>query len=269
MTSPDGVTWTVRTTSSAVYLQDIAWSPELGILVAIGNLSGTSYSIYSYNGISWTIGSIATSTAIKNICWSSELGYFVVLGETLKTFKSTDGINWTSYTSNYTFGYTRFCWAAEMGVFASTPAAPLSTNMVTSLDGVTWTLSTTAISGGPAISGVCWSPELGRFFLGVSYSSSAVPYWSSDGITLVSTGQTYSGIGGWQHPTWIPELSLIIFESRGSQGSTLLSHDGINWYTKAQSMFGVCYAPELGIMVYNGTASANVTFTALSLTRKA
>ena len=74
MTSPDGITWTSRTSTSACF--SVCWSPELSIFVA----SGTSGTIsYSPDGINWTAKSISGSNSWYSVCWSPELSIFVAV----------------------------------------------------------------------------------------------------------------------------------------------------------------------------------------------
>jgi hypothetical protein len=92
-TSPDGITWTGR---SPTGLQtpggnDVAWSPELGLFVAVGENGGVST---SPDGITWTPHTQGGYT-ILTVAWSAALGLFIHAGSggTLKT--SPDGSLWT------------------------------------------------------------------------------------------------------------------------------------------------------------------------------
>jgi len=56
MTSPDGITWTSRTTGISDAIYDIKWSPELEIAVGVCQSGGKT--VYSYDCITWTANDI-------------------------------------------------------------------------------------------------------------------------------------------------------------------------------------------------------------------
>lgn len=90
-TSPDGITWTSRTTPSYT----------TGNVVALGNLfilvdsisTATSY-YTSTDGVTWTTRSLPVTAAYPVICGSS----VVLYNNVGKAAISSDGINWTTYT---------------------------------------------------------------------------------------------------------------------------------------------------------------------------
>jgi hypothetical protein len=85
MTSPDGINWTSRTApSTTVQWQDVCWSPELKLFVAVGTVgTGTnSRMMTSPDGITWTLRKPALNPDFSGICWSPELGMFCTVAIT-------------------------------------------------------------------------------------------------------------------------------------------------------------------------------------------
>ena len=83
-------TWTAATTSTGLGWQAAAWSPQLGVFVAVG--SATPYMAYSTDGKNWTAATTAVGTAWEGVAWSPQLGLFAAVGSaTPYTAWSTDG----------------------------------------------------------------------------------------------------------------------------------------------------------------------------------
>ena len=74
MTSPDGATWTLRTTPSSKTWKTVCWSPELRLFIA-GAVTGIGNDIMtSPDGITWR--SVSPAGTYGAICWSPELRQF-------------------------------------------------------------------------------------------------------------------------------------------------------------------------------------------------
>ena len=84
-TSPDGITWTARTTDSTIYWQNLTWVAELDMVVAVGSDIGGAATapciMTSTDGITWTTITVphATDVWTKAIAWSPTLGIFVAV----------------------------------------------------------------------------------------------------------------------------------------------------------------------------------------------
>lgn len=74
MTSPDGSTWTTRT-STIDFWTSVAWSPELRRFVAVGY--NANRVMVSADGIVWSDETIPQASGWYSICWSSERLRFV------------------------------------------------------------------------------------------------------------------------------------------------------------------------------------------------
>jgi hypothetical protein len=137
LTSPDGTTWTSRSSGTTSGLWYGAWSPSLGIFVT-GGADGAI--VTSSNGTSWTAHTPISTDDLAGVVWSPTAGIFcaVTVGATGESYTSTNGTSWTLqgtvatgeaiYTLGY--GFERF--------LASGSSFP---NMVSSIDGQLWNVN--------------------------------------------------------------------------------------------------------------------------------
>lgn len=100
MTSPDGDTWTSRTSAASLAWRGLAWSEDLTLFAASAS-SGTGNRIMtSPDGITWTS---RTSAADNN--WAKMVfanGYFVTVGQSGtgdRVMVSSDGVTWATKAS--------------------------------------------------------------------------------------------------------------------------------------------------------------------------
>lgn len=123
MTSPDGISWTLRNAASNINWQSVAFGNNT--FVAIAN-TGTNRTMYSTDGINWT--GIAVTSGSNSIAFAN--GKFT----TGKNY-STDGITWT----NSTLEFIPFGIAYGNGLFIAVGQS--GTNRIAiSTDGITWQL---------------------------------------------------------------------------------------------------------------------------------
>jgi hypothetical protein len=99
VTSPDGVTWTVRNSGVASNLLAVTYGPA-GFL-AVG-VNGTI--LTSLNGVNWTQQNSGTSTTLEAATAGS--GYYLVAGANATVLTSYDGVNWTPRNVAATGGQT-------------------------------------------------------------------------------------------------------------------------------------------------------------------
>jgi hypothetical protein len=136
-TSPDGITWTIRTAVAipgSYVFQAVVWSPELAKFVAVTNGYG---SVTSPDGITWTASS-ATITAY-GLAWSPLKAIFVASAGS-GVFTSPDGLTWTSRTAGLGASgiLNTVVWSPELAKFVA--GGSQSTDLIfTSPDGITWT----------------------------------------------------------------------------------------------------------------------------------
>lgn len=146
VSSTDGITWTTRTIPAG------AWDTIIyggGMFVAIDRVGGVGASgvVTSTNGIDWVYRAFSSTYVTYDIAYGN--GMFVIMpynGPTL-VITSTDGITWTAKSSTFHSTFNKIAFGG--GVFAS-----FSSNggaIYTSIDGVSWT--GTASAGGFAGTG--------------------------------------------------------------------------------------------------------------------
>jgi hypothetical protein len=188
---------------------DVAWSPSLGLFVAVGGNSvagsGNPYSICtSPDGQNWTRQGnpfTATSPSTDNglsVEWSEEQALFVVGSssngghDVIAT--SPDGTTWTTRSSPWNAagasgsvsGGFAYSPSLDLWVACAQPGGSTNKGVATSPDGITWTEQTTPLDilGGNPLN-ICWSPELNLF---IAVAGTLDILISSDGITW--TAQT-------------------------------------------------------------------------------
>ena len=279
---------------SNIIPNSIAYSPSLGIIVAVGYCWNTSAStsiyniMYSYNGIDWYAARTPIQMTLRSVCWSPELAIFVAVAassvsitagnyDLYLTVYSKDGINWINGTSVYQI-LESVCWGPGAGLFVAvgrSTAGALYT-IITSTDGKTWTARTSP--NNKLWNSVCWAPAL-NLFVAVSDTSATglgQVITSPDGITW--TQRTPGSASLWKSVCWSPTLSLLVAVG----GAVIMSSpDGINWTLRTPAFTNnwtsVCwssYANAFIAVSTSGTAnriiksSDGTSWTAINTTGK-
>ncbi len=182
-TSPNGTTWTNRTSGTTSSLVACASSPFIDVAVGVALVTST-------NGTTWTVQTAPWVAATRGVVWDSNRNQFVAIDGSGSAWLSTDGINWTSHATGV---------SALTGVGASGGqyVACGSTNIVTSPDGVTWTSRTS----GTTNSLNCVAYGSGTWVVG---GTNLTVLTSPDGVTWtaqsidtkwgVSTGNAVNGM---------------------------------------------------------------------------
>ncbi|WP_189013619.1 S-layer homology domain-containing protein [Paenibacillus marchantiophytorum] len=128
-TSPDGITWTTRTSGTTSVFRDVAYGN--GLYVAVGE-NGAIYT--SPDAVTWTSRtSNIPYNYLQRVAYGN--GMYVAVGDGGKIVTSPDGVAWTLRTSNRT--EQLFALAYGNGMFVLAGADEL---IMTSPDGVTWTV---------------------------------------------------------------------------------------------------------------------------------
>lgn len=238
-TSPDGITWTSRTTGVTTGLYAICWSSNLGLFVAVGGL-GTI--ITSPDGITWTTRTSGISKSLQEVCWSSDKSLFVAVGTDGVIITSPDGITWTSRTSGMTYQLSGVCWASELGLFVIVS----DMQKITSPDGITWTILSNTNQG----YSICWSSSKKSF---VSVGTSGRIETSPDGITWATrTSGTSASLRG----VCCTEDGIFVIVGLRK---ILVSSNGSDWkspFATDQLLYGVCWSDYLKKFVIIGGGSS-------------
>jgi hypothetical protein len=124
MTSPDGINWTLRASSSnGGSWEGLTWSGDLSLFVAVAFGGSTGFRVMtSPNGIDWTLRASPDNTWLS-VAWSPEMGMFVAIADnahsegTQTIMVSKDGITWTLRTPPANKKWRRIIWVRELGCF--------------------------------------------------------------------------------------------------------------------------------------------------------
>jgi hypothetical protein len=267
MTSPDGVTWTIRssiTTYDGAY-RDVTLAPELGLVVAVG-LNNDLYSgtpgllaqvITSPDGLTWSRQDASdTSNWWSCVEWAPELGLFCALsvgtdgggsGTTHRVMTSPDGLAWTNREAAQAIAWRDLAWSPSLGLFAA--VANAGTNRVmTSPDGINWTTRTPAADNNWLA--ICWSPEL-DLFVAVSDSGTNRVMTSPDGINWTSRTPEANA---WLDVIWCDTLSLFVAVAATGTNRVMTSPDGTTWTPRTAAAANVWSA-----LAFDGTTIVAVS----------
>ena len=267
MTSPNGITWTGRTSSNENNgWTGVCWSPQLRLFVAVAS-SGTNRVMISLDGTTWTpkTSPLTSGNEINNwngVCWSSELGLFVAVADsgTNRVMTSPDGTTWTGRASAIeTSAWRSVCWSKELGIFV---AVSEYGTVMTSSNGTTWTPQTVAVNSEWV--SICWSPELG-LFVAIGRTGSFRVMTSPNGINW--TGRKAAALDvAWRGVCWSPQVGIFVAVGYGGSNRVMTSHNGITWTARtssneANNWIEVCWSPELGIFAAVADSGTNRVMT--------
>jgi hypothetical protein len=231
MSSTDsGATWTQNTSMagvSVVTFNAIAYSSSLNLFIAVTSNGG----IYSSpDGTTWTqrIYSnqfMSLGFAFNNVIWEPVNGIFVAVGAFGVIATSPDGITWTNRTTNCFSIFAQVCYNTALGLFVAVSAV-LSTSILTSPNGITWSIIPSTNIGGGAFQS----------------TFSSVASLESNGFVAITQGNTmYRSTDG---ITWIQAYNSGNFEQAGGGYAKLFTSNvdsgafftqGQNAYTNSQA----------------------------------
>jgi hypothetical protein len=172
LTSPDGITWTGRTSNYFASARGVVSNPA-GVSLVFGS-DGAAVS-RSTNGTTWAAHTSVTADEVSFGAWHSGAGMFILVGLAGKIRTSPTGLTgaWTDRTSGVATALT--CIASN-GTIAVVVGA--SGVIRTSTDGITWTARTSGVA--TSLGGVAATDN---YFVIVGASN--VMLASADGITWV------------------------------------------------------------------------------------
>jgi hypothetical protein len=156
-------------------------------------------------------------------------------------------------------GWGDVCWSEELGIFVAMGASVTDDRVMTSPDGLNWTIGTDVAN--PIDENwdrVIWVKELGLF---VAVSNNAV---SGNGVTTSPDGigwaaRAASSLRNWRGLAWSPKLGLIA--AVGYNGIQT-SSNGISWTgitppVANQFLQSICWSDELEMFVAVGGNSGD------------
>jgi hypothetical protein len=272
MTSPDGNTWTTRTSAADNDWQSVCYGEVTtngitsGLFVAVA-ISGTGNRVMtSPDGITWTIRTSAADNTWVSVCYGN--GKFVAVSQSGtgpdRIMFSSDGMSWACPTSlpvNDAFGLASVCYGN--GVFVAV-CMNGTTRVMVSSNGETWDRkSCPPISWGS----VCYGAGL---FVAVAYGgTNRVMTSSNNGATWTSRSAPSDdwisvcyGNGLFVAVTYTgkPNTDTIV----GGYLNTMTSTNGTLWTLKASpssnSWLSVCYGDGLYVATaFNGDSNRIMT----------
>lgn len=246
MTSPDGMTWTARTTAD-VLLSAVCFAN--GLFVAVG---GGGSVMTSTDGITWVNrNGIDGVTSWRAIAYGAALFVAVGQDDVGKIMTSPNGITWTA-RSDPASNSAWYGVAFSGSLFAAVANQTVnnSERIITSPDGITWTLRT---GHDRAWAGVCYG---GGKFVAVAQGNFTVStvMTSTDGVTWDL--QNASNVASWLSITFGGGLFVAV-------GNDVMSSvDGITWSggspANSNEWSAVCYNSGLFVAVSNSGAGQYV-----------
>ena len=219
-TSPDGMTWTVRTPPANRAWVNILWTGKLFVIHNTENYPNC-YTAVSPDGINWTLSAALPSTQFKIESIAYGKGIFTALGGTNASY-SYNGLDWIQGADISTGNWTATAWNGKVFVAADDDRS------LTSVNGIDWVLNAGALSGGSGSnvwSSICWN---GSIFLAVDAFTTSLSFTSPDGITWTARTKpafTTNAVA------WTG--SVFVIASYNPSNSIWVSPDGITWTSYA------------------------------------
>ena len=138
-TVPDDVTsaWTVETSGTTSYIRSMTYGNGHYVLAGAGGMIRSST-----DGSTWTARTSSTTTALFTSLYDN--GIYVVAGTNETIRSSTNVINWVTQSSGLAATDDITCGASGGGIFM---IGTSQGNIVTSVDGVTWTNTSPLLIG--------------------------------------------------------------------------------------------------------------------------
>jgi len=265
--SPDGSSWTTATmptfsNGSGQTWTDVAFSPPLGLFVAIGSGGSNNNNALatSPDGITWTGRSIPQANTWRSICWAGgTINLFVAVSEdgTNRVMTSPDGTTWTVQTAASASAWKSVAYSEDLDMLC---AVGSSNVIMTSTNATSWTSQT-----GPASSknwnSVVWASGAIQKFVAIASGAggSNDEMYSSNGTSW--TQQTVgAGLGySWVHIAYSVDLDMLLVVG-GNTGVYNRSTNATSWTevtsgVGSNAFQGSAWSEDLALwcMVANGS----------------
>ncbi len=248
MTSPDGATWTARSTPTSSNWTSVAYGN--GLFVVVSNNASSKLYMTSPDGINWTIRSNLNSTI--NTGWNEIRflnGRFIAVGAEnfgRSIMFSTDGLNWT-YRSGNLGSASASSVTYGNGIYVAVAKTGTGYRITYSYNGATWTRRLVPGAVTNAWNSVTYGNGL---FVAVSSDGANRVMTSPNGInwTLRNAASAHS----WTGVSYGNGLFVAV---ASDTNRIMTSIDGINWSISSST------APNTG---WQKIIHANNTFVAVS-----
>jgi hypothetical protein len=233
MTSPDGIEWTSQTPVPASAWSSVVFGGDTFVAVSSdGADSGATKVMTSPDGITWTPRTAAGDELWTSVAYGNDTFVAVAtrrfnLGKAVRdqVMRSTNGgETWTlirPFNADPTNGWSSVAFG-DVGGGTFVAVSSFGTgDVMTSPDGITWTLHTTT----PAVAYSSVTYGDGRF---VAVGSNGAVMTSPDGVTW--TSQTAAAGYGWTTVAYGDGLFVAVTSKIDVDGNQVMSSpDGIDW----------------------------------------
>ena len=186
MTSPDGITWSLRISASNNDWRSVTWGgvPGQKKFVAVSSTGTSNRVMTSPDGITWTSQVSAADNYWNSVTWSPELGLFCAVassGTGNRVMTSPDGITWTSHSAHDDYDWRSITWSPDLGLFCAVASSGVTYRVMTSTDGINWHKRNSAADNN--WKSVTWSSGLGLFCAVATSGTNNRIMYSNNGIT--------------------------------------------------------------------------------------
>ena len=224
-----------RTISSPAnnYWTSIAWSPELGLFVAVASSGVNNRIMTSTNGLNWTLRQSPHDNDWRSITWGGPNGNkkFVAVsssGVNNRVMTSTDGINWIARTSAANNYWNSVAWSPDINLFCAVASSGSGNRIMTSPDAIIWT-SRNASDDYEWNSVVWGGPNGNKKFVAVGSAPGTDIHrvmTSTNGITWT---RRHGIVNNWSSVVWTPLNKFVAVGTSGTYNRIMYSPDGITW----------------------------------------
>jgi hypothetical protein len=245
-TSPDGTSWTLRTSglASNMRIKSIAWNGTKLVAVGFNTLSRKPLILLSSDGASWTKISTATqpSYSLEAVVWTGSA--FVAVGERRNILTSTNGNSWNRHKApGDADALLGACWNGTRLVAVGTGGTILSTSSAYPDSEGDWTI----VAGTPpaAIRGIA-STSVGDLTRSVAVGGSGTIFGTEDDFETIFP--QYSGVAAdLADVSAVDRLAAIAtrFVAVGAEGTIITSSDGVSWALETQGV-----VPDLNAVLW-------------------
>lgn len=250
-------TWKVQKTPLDRVWVNLAWSPELRLMVCVSHGATSDGVMTSPDGVNWTART-CPAQEWRGVAWSSKLRLFAAVGGTgtgNRVMTSPDGITWTNRTSTGDYKWRSVTWSDEKEIFvAIANTTGFTDKVMTSTDGITWTARTCPDR---AWSDIVYAPELDLFVASATGGIAGEKIMTSpDGITWTLRA-TPGDLASWEGLGYSEDLRLFVavsyygFLTAYPGTRVMTSPDGINWTLRSTPLdaqwLDVAWSHELGM----------------------
>ena len=230
--SLNGQNWSQNDTGASSGMEDVAWSPTLGLFAAIAPFGGFMFT--SPDGITWTPRARANASPWVTVTWSSDLGLFIKGASdagTIMIGTSADGITWTTRTTpSGTVVHDVVAAPSGNNVIAvgrNASTAPTG-NVIHSTDGITWAAPSGAHAVGTCVA--CFYDTTRSRFVVIetggrcNVSTTGASGWS---LNINSTDLPAGWTGDQCNMAYSASLDVLVIV--GDEGIFISQDGGVNW----------------------------------------